>query len=154
MIGLTWFLHPQQGFFIIPACHSVRIKLHTFLPVVNFLHTTLSSLLFFPVSSLFPSSVDFIAIVPESRTASPFLIICQHLHLEPQQSQLLRKFSETQESGVTDIIYKDGNKKKEENRHTEGGESKKRCIQERERERVSMREMLGVESVCVYWPSH
>lgn len=94
--------------------------------------------------------MDFITIVPESRTASPLLIICQHLHLEPQQSQLLRKFSEVQESGVTDIIYKDSNKKKEENRHTEGGESKKRCIQERERERVSMREMLGVESVCVY----
>lgn len=51
---------------------------------------------------------------------------------------------------MTDIIYKDSNKKKEENRHTEGGESKKRCIQDRERERVSMREMLGVESVCVY----
>lgn len=134
MIGLTWFLHPQQGFFIIPACHSVRIKLHTFLPVVNFLHTTLSSLLFFPVSSLFPSSVDFIALLPESRTASPLLIICQHLHLEPQQSQLLRKFSEVQESGVTDIIYKDGNKKKRKKIGTRKEVKVKRDAYRREKE--------------------
>lgn len=89
--------------------------------------------------------------LPESHTASMLLIIiCQHLHLEPQQSQLLRKFSEMQESGVTDVIYKDGNKKRKKSRHMEGGESKKRFIQEKARERVSMREMLRVESVCVY----
>lgn len=78
--------------------------------------------------------MDFITIVPESRTASPLLIICQHLHLEPQQSQLLRKFSEVQESGVTDIIYKDSNIKKRKKIGTRKEVKVKRDAYRREKE--------------------